>query len=162
VEKEEQMTEAPEDKLVDMEDVEKEGEDSSGHVRFRLRPENDKDVEILAAEQDDPQSTSSPLENDVDQDNSEDIDEDSGKTNQNVNDNHDEDEESDMDDDFEEDSDASDEDEDSDVAADDEKEYWTRRSYKAGKSDLMQMYSGHRNVKTMVSYFCMYPLDYDV
>ncbi|KAF9366352.1 WD and tetratricopeptide repeat protein [Mortierella sp. NVP85] len=149
-EKEEQMTEASEDKLIDMEDVEKGGEDASGHVRFRLRPENDKDVEIPAAEQDDPQSTSSPLETDVDQDNSDDIDEDRGKTSQNVNGNRDEDEESDMDDDYEEDSDASDEDEDSDVAADDEKEYWTRQSYKAGKSDLMQMYSGHRNVKTMI------------
>ncbi|KAF9918502.1 DDB1- and CUL4-associated factor 6 [Lobosporangium transversale] len=32
----------------------------------------------------------------------------------------------------------------------DEKEYWIRRSFHAGKSDIVQVYSGHRNADTMI------------
>ncbi|KAF9109916.1 hypothetical protein BGX27_006994 [Mortierella sp. AM989] len=42
-------------------------------------------------------------------------------------------------------------DSDSDSGAhEDEKEYWMRRSFHAGKTDLVQTYSGHRNVETMI------------
>ncbi|KAG0362354.1 DDB1- and CUL4-associated factor 6, partial [Gamsiella multidivaricata] len=35
-------------------------------------------------------------------------------------------------------------------AVTDDKEYWMRRSYNSGRTDIVQMYSGHRNAKTMI------------
>ncbi|KAG0321248.1 DDB1- and CUL4-associated factor 6 [Dissophora globulifera] len=47
---------------------------------------------------------------------------------------------------------GSDDEDASDPSMADEKEYWVRRSYQAGKSDIVQVYSGHQNVQTMASF----------
>ncbi|KAG0015773.1 DDB1- and CUL4-associated factor 6 [Entomortierella chlamydospora] len=120
---------------------EEEEEEEAGFMTFRVRPRKAGNGKRAKAK-DESQEGDSKV--DIDD---EDMDEDDDKRVGFVMDESDDDHE---------DSRAMDTDSDEESSLDsgirqDEREYWTRRSFHSAKTDMMQVYSGHKNADTMAS-----------
>ncbi|KAG0199663.1 DDB1- and CUL4-associated factor 6 [Mortierella sp. GBA30] len=131
-----------------------------GHVRFNIRDDGD-DVEMEADKHDSVVMDKVP-DSDIGTDLLGDV-----KVKNGSHSTEDGDKDDDKDDDSDDDSDSDKDDDDYLMDSDDEsssddsdslrpglsdiKEYWIRRSFHAGKTDMIQTYSGHRNARTMAS-----------